>query len=138
MSEVDIICAGINHQTWYIQVLYQGVDWANKLLEGFERHPEYSRTEKVRIDMIRRFGYFSTESNGHLSEYVATSLPTEPDDFESDETPARQAPRPAAQPPQRPAGPAAQPPRRPAGPAAPSKPAARTATSNKGKKKRKR
>ena len=25
MSEVDIICAGINHQTWYIQVKHKGV-----------------------------------------------------------------------------------------------------------------
>ncbi|NLG28787.1 MAG: alpha-glucosidase/alpha-galactosidase [Chloroflexi bacterium] len=68
--DLDYVCAGINHQTWYIHVLYNGEDWATRLLEGFERHPEYSRTEKVRIDMIRRFGYFSTESNGHLSEYL--------------------------------------------------------------------
>ena len=41
-----------------------------KLLEAFEKHPDFSKTEKVRIDMLRRFGYYSTESNGHLSEYV--------------------------------------------------------------------
>jgi alpha-galactosidase len=70
-QEVDIICAGINHQTWYVQVKYNGVDMTDKLLEAFEKHPEYSKTEKVRIDMLRRFGYYSTESNGHLSEYVA-------------------------------------------------------------------
>ena len=29
-----------------------------------------SRTEKCRIDMLRRFGFYSTESNGHLSEYL--------------------------------------------------------------------
>jgi alpha-galactosidase len=69
-KDVDIICAGINHQTWYIQVIYDGQDWCDRLLEGFEKHPEYSRTEKVRIDMLKRFGYYSTESNGHLSEYV--------------------------------------------------------------------
>lgn len=69
-SEVDIVCAGINHQTWYIQVRVNGEDMTGKLLEAFERHPEYSKTEKVRIDMLRRFGYYSTESNGHLSEYV--------------------------------------------------------------------
>jgi len=28
------------------------------------------RTEKVRLDVRKRFGYYSTESNGHLSEYV--------------------------------------------------------------------
>lgn len=69
-DEVDIICAGINHQTWYVQVIYEEEDWCDRLLEGFEQHPVYSKTEKVRIDMLRRFGYYSTESNGHLSEYI--------------------------------------------------------------------
>ncbi|MDC3418541.1 alpha-glucosidase/alpha-galactosidase [Aquibacillus salsiterrae] len=69
-DEIDIVCAGINHQTWYIKVGYKGEDMTDRLLEAFENHPEYSETEKVRIDMLRRFGYFSTESNGHLSEYV--------------------------------------------------------------------
>ncbi|HUX01365.1 MAG: alpha-glucosidase/alpha-galactosidase [Phycisphaerae bacterium] len=69
--EVDIICAGINHQTWYIRILYKGrLVTSRELLEAFERHPVYSRTEKVRIDVLRRFGYYSTESNGHLSEYL--------------------------------------------------------------------
>ncbi|MFK3938362.1 alpha-glucosidase/alpha-galactosidase [Alkalihalobacillus sp. NPDC078783] len=68
--EVDIVCAGINHQTWYIQIKHKGEDLTGKLLEAFESHKEYSQTEKVRIDMLKRFGYYSTESNGHLSEYV--------------------------------------------------------------------
>ena len=41
-----------------------------KLLHLFEMHPTYPTTEKVRIDVLRRFGYYSTESNGHLSEYL--------------------------------------------------------------------
>ncbi len=69
-KDVDIICAGINHQTWYTQVRYQGKDWTGRLLEGFERHPAFSQTEKVRIDLLKRFGYYTTESNGHVSEYV--------------------------------------------------------------------
>lgn len=69
-KEVDIICAGINHQTWYISIKHKGTDMTGELLEAFENHPEFSKTEKVRIDMLRRFGYYSTESNGHLSEYV--------------------------------------------------------------------
>jgi alpha-galactosidase len=70
-DEVDIICAGINHQTWYISVKHNGEELTPKLLELFENHPVFSKTEKVRIDMLKRFGYYSTESNGHLSEYVA-------------------------------------------------------------------
>ncbi|MDN4526858.1 alpha-glucosidase/alpha-galactosidase [Fictibacillus fluitans] len=69
-EEVDIICAGINHQTWYIQVKHKGEDMTGKLLVAFEAHPDFKQTEKVRIDMLRRFGYYSTESNGHLSEYL--------------------------------------------------------------------
>ena len=69
-NEVDIICAGINHQTWYVKVTHKGEDMLPKLLDGFMKHPVYSKTEKVRIDMLKRFGYYSTESNGHLSEYV--------------------------------------------------------------------
>lgn len=71
MQEVDIVAAGINHQTWYIKIIYQGREVTGaELLAAFERHPVFSKTEKVRIDVLRRFGYFSTESNGHLSEYV--------------------------------------------------------------------
>lgn len=69
-KDVDIVCAGINHQTWYISVKTDGVDRTGDLLEAFENHPDFSRTEKVRIDMLRHFGFYSTESNGHLSEYV--------------------------------------------------------------------
>lgn len=69
-DEVDIICAGINHMTWYISVKHNGEDLTGKILEAYENNPKLSRTEKVRIDMLRRFGYYSTESNGHLSEYI--------------------------------------------------------------------
>ncbi len=69
-EEVDYICAGINHQTWYIQVTHKGQDMLPLLLEAFERNPELAKAEPVRIDILRRFGYYSTESNGHLSEYL--------------------------------------------------------------------
>lgn len=69
-KDVDIVCAGINHQTWYIQIRWRGLDVVPHLLEAFELVEDFRKTEKVRIDVLRRFGYYSTESNGHLSEYV--------------------------------------------------------------------
>ncbi len=69
-EELDVIAAGINHQTWFISVKHRGKEMTGRLLEAFEKHPKFRQTEKVRIDMLRRFGYYSTESNGHLSEYV--------------------------------------------------------------------
>jgi len=68
--DVVVVAAGINHQTWFIMAHWRGLDMIPRLLELFEAHPEYPRTEKVRIDVLRRFGYYSTESNGHLSEYL--------------------------------------------------------------------
>ena len=69
-KDIDIICAGINHMTWYLSVKHNGEELNGKLLAALEADPEIAKTEKVRIDMMKRFGYFSTESNGHLSEYV--------------------------------------------------------------------
>jgi alpha-galactosidase len=70
VSELDVICAGINHQTWYIQIRHKGKDMRGSLLERFRSHPVYRVQEKVRLDILERFGYYSTESNGHLSEYL--------------------------------------------------------------------
>ncbi len=68
--EVDVVASGINHQTWFVKAQWRGIDMIPRMLELFEGHPEYPTTEKVRIDVLRRFGYYSTESNGHLSEYL--------------------------------------------------------------------
>ena len=68
--ELDYTCVGINHQTWFTKASHKGRDLLPGLLAAFEAHPRISKCEKVRIDVLRRFGYFSTESNGHLSEYL--------------------------------------------------------------------
>ena len=71
MDETDIVCSGINHQTWYLDIRHNGRRIPrDELIAAFERHPVFSRQEKVRIDVLKRFGFYSTESNGHLSEYL--------------------------------------------------------------------
>jgi alpha-galactosidase len=69
-KELEYVCAGINHQTWFVKLSHKGVDVTNKVLEAFEKHETLPKTEPLRIDVLRRFGYYSTESNGHLSEYL--------------------------------------------------------------------
>ena len=70
-SELEFVCSGINHQTWYVDIRFRGRKIEkDELVDAFERHPVYSRQEKVRIDVLKRFGFYSTESNGHLSEYL--------------------------------------------------------------------
>lgn len=68
--DVDVVFSGINHQTWCVKAQWRGIDLLPKMLELFEGNEHCMRTEKVRIDVLKRFGYYSTESNGHLSEYL--------------------------------------------------------------------
>jgi len=69
-GEVDIVCAGLNHQTWYISVKHNGEDMLPKILPAYEADEYLCETEKTRMDVLKNFGYYSTESNGHLSEYL--------------------------------------------------------------------
>lgn len=68
-EEIDFLCAGINHMGWFLKLAHGGKDLYPKLRELFE-HPEYYVNEKVRGEVFRQFGYFMTESSGHLAEYV--------------------------------------------------------------------
>jgi len=68
-SEIDYVCAGINHMAWFLELSHKGRDLYPLFKENCEK-PEYYINEKVRIEVMRHFGYFMTESTGHLSEYL--------------------------------------------------------------------
>ena len=68
-ENIDFLCAGINHMGWFLKLEHQGQDLYPILRERFEQ-PEYYVNEKVRGEVFRQFGYFMTESTGHLAEYV--------------------------------------------------------------------
>jgi alpha-galactosidase len=68
-EEVDFLCAGINHMAWFLRLERRGRDLYPLLAERFDL-PEYYANEKVRGEVFRQFGYFMTESSGHLSEYL--------------------------------------------------------------------
>ncbi|HYG24874.1 MAG TPA: alpha-galactosidase [Verrucomicrobiae bacterium] len=68
-GEIDFLAAGINHMAWFLRLEHKGRDLYPRLRENFER-PGYYVNEKVRAEVMRHFGYFMTESTGHLSEYL--------------------------------------------------------------------
>jgi len=68
-EDIDYLCAGINHMAWFLKLERDGADLYPTLRANFEK-PEYYVNEKVRGEVLRHFGYFMTESTGHLSEYV--------------------------------------------------------------------
>lgn len=67
--EIDYVSAGINHMAWFLKLEHRSRDLYPVLRERFEE-PEYYVNEKVRGEVFRHFGYFMTESTGHLSEYL--------------------------------------------------------------------
>src|SRR4051794_35743998 len=40
-KDVNIVAAGLNHQTWFIRVRWRGQDMTPRLLEMFEKHPKF-------------------------------------------------------------------------------------------------
>ena len=54
---------------WFLDLKHKGRDLYPLFKANCEK-PEYYVNEKVRIEVMRHFGYFMTESTGHLSEYV--------------------------------------------------------------------
>jgi alpha-galactosidase len=71
-EEIDYVCAGINHMAWFLSLKDKRDerDLYPILRENIEK-PEYYINEKVRCEVMRHFGYFMTESTGHLSEYLS-------------------------------------------------------------------
>ncbi len=69
VSEIDYLCAGINHMAFYLRLERGGQDLYPALRKVVDegRVPEWNR---VRYDMFTRLGYFVTESSEHFAEYV--------------------------------------------------------------------
>jgi alpha-galactosidase len=68
-DEVVYLCAGINHQAWFLEFRRDKEDLYPLIWEAIER-PEVYAQEPVRIELMKHFGYFVTESSGHASEYL--------------------------------------------------------------------
>jgi len=70
MDEVSYLCAGINHQAWYLEYKWKGKD-AYPLIRAAVARPQVYREEIVRNEMFLHLDYYVTESSGHNSEYNA-------------------------------------------------------------------
>jgi alpha-galactosidase len=69
LEELTYWVAGINHQAWFLTLEHQGVDLYPRLRSHLD-NSESLVQEPVRLELMRRFGYFVTESSGHASEYL--------------------------------------------------------------------
>ncbi|MDR1532772.1 MAG: alpha-galactosidase [Clostridiales bacterium] len=67
-KEVTYLCAGINHQAFYLEYKVNGRDAYPLIRQALEK-PEIYNEEIVRNEMFKHLDYYVTESSGHNSEY---------------------------------------------------------------------
>ena len=68
-EEINYVCAGINHQAWYLEYLWNKQDAYPYIRDAVENNEEIYNREQVRNEMFLALGYYVTESSGHNSEY---------------------------------------------------------------------
>ncbi|MEA2012250.1 MAG: alpha-galactosidase [Verrucomicrobiota bacterium] len=63
-------CAGINHLAWFTDVTYKGQDVYSIVLDNLKKDKTLLSKDPVRLQILKEFGFYVTESSGHFSEYV--------------------------------------------------------------------
>ncbi len=69
VAEIDYQAAGINHMAFYLHFRHRGRDLYPDL-QQIAADGTMPAHNKVRYEVLRRTGYFVTESSEHFSEYV--------------------------------------------------------------------
>lgn len=67
-ADISYKVAGINHVAYFLEFKYRGQDAYPLLFKALD-NPRVYNSDKVRFEMMRRLGYFVTESSEHFSEY---------------------------------------------------------------------
>ncbi len=70
-NEISYTCAGINHQAFYTNFLWNGKDAYPLIRKAITENEDIYKQEIVRNEMFLALGYYVTESSGHNSEYNA-------------------------------------------------------------------
>ncbi len=71
MGEVTYLCAGVNHQAFYLDYKWKGIDAYPLIRKAITTRTEVYNEEQVRNEMYLNLDYYVTESSGHASEYNA-------------------------------------------------------------------
>lgn len=74
VSDIQYLCAGINHLSFYLRFEKRrrrvGPEDLYPRLMQLAENGNYPKTNAVRYEMLKRTGYFLTESSEHFAEYV--------------------------------------------------------------------
>ncbi len=68
-DNIDWKIAGVNHQGWLLEINRDGEDLYPEIKRRAQL-PEYNYKDTVRFELMKRFGYYVTESSEHSAEYT--------------------------------------------------------------------
>ena len=85
-EDISFVCAGINHMAFYQKLEKNGVDLYPRLFEAM-KNPEIYQKNKVRFELMKRLGYFITESSEHNAEYCPYFIPHGEEHFKKYDVP---------------------------------------------------
>lgn len=68
-QEVEFTFGGINHMAWILQFHYQGRDMYPDIRTLPDKEEVFA-VDGVRCEILRHFGYWSTENHWHFTDYV--------------------------------------------------------------------
>lgn len=69
-KELAFIAAGTNHCAWFTKLEHNGEDVYPRLRKLVAEGADFVQHDRVRFEMLKKFGYYGGESSEHLSEYV--------------------------------------------------------------------
>jgi alpha-galactosidase len=75
-GEIAYLAGGMNHQSWILRLEHDGQDLYPRLRQIVQNDPD-GLGRRVRVEMLKRFGYFPTESSEHSADLVPWFLPHE-------------------------------------------------------------
>lgn len=67
--DMDYVCAGLNHMSWYLKYECEGKDMYPLIREAIETREEVRNQSLLRNELFLMLGYYITESSRHNSEY---------------------------------------------------------------------
>lgn len=68
-EEINYRAAGVNHCAWFLTLQHNGVDLYPRLKQLIDED-EFKDKDRVRFEILRKFGYYGGESSEHMAEYV--------------------------------------------------------------------
>jgi len=83
-EELAFLAGGTNHCSWIIKLEHKGVDMYPKVRRLAAEIPGHGEKDHVRLEMLKRFGYYGGESSEHLAEYVPYFIRPNGDDLIED------------------------------------------------------